>query len=190
MFPCLRKSKLNKIKAEREGKKHQLVYGKQATGEYTMFKPYRMSDSGLDMLTLLEGSRNKAYLDSAGLPTIGVGHLIKDSEKELLVAEITDEQVRALLVADVKEAERGLNNVVEVVLIQTQVDALLSFIFNVGVGAFASSTMLQLINKGKHKQAAEEFSRWKYAGGVVVNGLIKRREREAKLYKEGVYYEG
>jgi lysozyme len=116
-----------------------------------------MSDAGLKLLMLREGSRNKAYKDTKGIWTIGVGHTGPEVVQGLVW---TDAQVLEALRKDIAITEKALNDTVVVLLGQQQVDALCSFIFNVGVNAFRRSTMLRFINQGKMREAAAEFDKW------------------------------
>ena len=117
----------------------------------------KTSDKGLAALSLREGSRNKAYLDTKGIPTIGVGHTGPEVKLGLVW---TNQQVQEALRKDVSIAERCVDSTVKVELTQNQYDALVSFIFNVGVGAFTKSTMLKKINAKDFAGAALEFDRW------------------------------
>lgn len=117
----------------------------------------KTSSNGLATLMLREGKRNKAYKDTKGIWTIGVGHT---GPKVLPNLVWTDQQIKDQLALDVGIAERCIAGIVDVPLTQNQYDALVSFIFNVGVGAFRRSTMLRFINKGMLKEAANEFDRW------------------------------
>ena len=152
-----------------------------------------MSEQGLGLLKQWEGFKSKVYKDSAGLPTIGVGHLITQSEKTSgaivingLAVEyadgLTDQQVLDLLSQDVQPAEQAVNNGVKVALEQDQFDALVSFTFNTGTGAFSSSTLLKVLNQGQYDQVPNQLRRWNKAGGQVVQGLVNRRENEIKLW--------
>ena len=86
-----------------------------------------------------------------------------------------------------EHVEDALAHLVKVPLTQTYFDALASLIFNIGVNAFKRSTLLKLLNVGKYIQAADEFLKWRKAGGKVVKGLEKRREAERRLFVDGVY---
>lgn len=66
-----------------------------------------------------------------------------------------------------------------------QFDAMVSFAYNVGVRAFARSTLLKMHKAGNHAGAAKQFMRWNKAGGRVLKGLTRRRAAEAKLYRSG-----
>lgn len=153
----------------------------------------QISEPGLELLKQWEGFELKVYKDSAGLPTIGVGHLITKSEQSsgnIVIAGVpvqyanglTDQQALDLLSQDVQPAENSVNNGVKVDLNQNQFDALVSFTFNVGVGAFTSSTLLKVLNQGQYDQVPDQLRRWNKAGGKVVQGLVNRRENEVKLW--------
>lgn len=71
---------------------------------------------------------------------------------------------------------------VKVELNQNQIDAITSFVYNVGVGNFISSTLLRRINEKKFSEAADQFMRWRFAGGREYAGLVRRREAERKLF--------
>jgi lysozyme len=117
----------------------------------------KMSDQGLKLLMLREGSRSHSYRDSKGILTIGVGHTGPEVVEGLVWS---DDQVMEQLRKDVAITEQCLNDCVQVGLAQNQIDALCSFIFNVGVNAFRRSTMRRVINAGDFKQAAAEFDKW------------------------------
>lgn len=138
------------------------------------------SQIGLALVKGFEGFRSAAYDDSAGLPTIGYGHLIKKGEN---YTEISEAEAETILAGDLFDAEEAVNELVKVWLTQNQFDALVSFVFNEGKGKFASSTLLKLLNAGNYTAAAQQFSRWVYVGKQVSLGLTRRREAEANLFR-------
>ena len=153
----------------------------------------QMSPHGLELLEQWEGFKTTVYKDSAGLPTVGVGHLLTKSELSSGKITIngvpvsyenglTEQQVTDLLAQDVQPAAAAVNNNVKVPLDQNQFDALVSFTFNVGVGAFTGSTLLKLLNQGQYDQVPDQLLRWTRAGGQVVQGLVNRRNNEIKLW--------
>ena len=155
------------------------------------------SENGLELLKQWEGFKLNVYKDSAGLPTIGVGHLITKSEQSsgnIVIAGVpvayanglTDQEALDLLSQDVQPAEQAVNNGVKVALNQNQFDALVSFTFNVGVGAFTSSTLLKVLNDGQYDQVPTQLLRWTKAGGQVVQGLVNRRNNEINLWNTPV----
>ncbi|HZT59403.1 MAG TPA: lysozyme [Pyrinomonadaceae bacterium] len=153
----------------------------------------QMSQHGLELLEQWEGFKLQVYKDSAGLPTIGVGHLLTRSELTSGKINIngvpvqyanglTQQQVNDLLAQDLKPTEQAVNNGVKVALNQNQFDALTSFTFNVGTGAFAGSTLLKVLNQGQYDQVPTQLLRWTRSGGQVVQGLVNRRNNEIKLW--------
>jgi len=138
-----------------------------------------ISFAGLAHIKGWEGFKPSVYLDSAGKPTIGFGHLIKPYES---FTTITEAEAARLLAKDVATAENAVNAAVKVPLTQNEFDALVSFVYNVGAGAFSRSTMLKELNKGNKLAAQQQFTRWVYAGGKVITGLANRRLAEARLF--------
>lgn len=109
----------------------------------------RMSAKGRAWLIRSEGVRRTAYRDTQGHWTIGVGHLILPSEQHLLDATLTDAEIDALLVADLDRFERAVSATrTPSPLLQDQFDALVHFAFNVGVGAYNSSTLKRELEAG------------------------------------------
>jgi len=151
------------------------------------------SEHGLQLLKQWEGFKLQLYKDSAGLPTIGVGHLLKKDELasgRIIISGVPvefvdglgEEQVTSLLQQDLQPAEDTVNSGVKVVLDQNQFDALVSFTFNSGAQAFAESTLLKLLNQGSYDAVPDQLRRWVRAGGKIVQGLVNRRENEIKLW--------
>lgn len=145
-----------------------------------------------DLVADVEGRSNVAYWDKwAKIWTIGIGHTGPEVVKGLVWS---DQQIDEAFRFDIMEAELVVNNAVKTRLTQCMFDALVSFAFNVGPGkrgikdGFVSlksggpSTMLKLLNIGAFESVTREFVKWNRAGGMVVNGLTIRREKEAKLY--------
>ena len=95
---------------------------------------------------------------------------------------MTDEEVDELLYKDLKRFETGVKRLTKVALSQGQFDALVSFSFNVGLGNFQSSTLRSKLNREDYKGAAEEFPKWRRAGGKILPGLVKRRVDERALF--------
>jgi lysozyme len=125
-----------------------------------------------------EGLRLEAYQDTGGVWTIGFGHTkgVKKGDK------CTEAQALAWLKEDMAEAVKAVNDLVKVSITQQQFDALCDFVFNLGVNAFRNSTLLRLLNTGDYKSAYNQFARWKYDNGRVIEGLVRRRKAEADLF--------
>jgi lysozyme len=149
------------------------------TDRYTQIEENIMAiaKSTLDFITKEEGARNKAYKDSKGLPTIGVGHLIKADEQYLLTATLTDEQVQELLRSDLKWCSEAVETSVKVPLQQHQFDALYSLCFNIGETNFKKSTVVKKINENDLQGAADAILMWNKPA-VLTN----RRKRERDLF--------
>lgn len=126
-----------------------------------------------------EGLRLTAYLDGGGVWTIGYGHTGADVRGGLTIPLSEAER---LLTRDLRVAEGHVNDAVKVKLTQNQFDALVSFVYNVGGGAFRSSTLLKLLNAGDYEGAASQLPRWNKDNGKVVNGLTNRRHEERDLF--------
>lgn len=140
------------------------------------------------------------YLDPVGIWTIGWGHAIVYGGKLLRGAEnkglarslyplgITREQAQALLKADALEKARDVQALVLVPLTDNQLSALVSFAFNVGIGALASSTLLRLLNAGDYASVPAQMARWvkgQVRGKTVtLPGLVERRRLEGLLWEE------
>jgi len=138
-----------------------------------------ISQNTIDLIKHFEGCRLSAYKCPAGIWTIGYGHTGADVKKGMT---ITQEQAENLLKQDLVVHTNNVSKLVKVPLTQNQFDALVSFEYNVGYGNFANSTLLKLLNQNKHDEAAKQFLRWKYAKGIVLAGLVKRRNAEMKLF--------
>ena len=141
----------------------------------------KISEKGIEFIIKEEGEVLTAYICPAKVWTIGVGHTGKDIKKGM---KITKEESREFLKIDIKRFEDIVNKSIRLPLKQYEFDALLSFAFNVGEGAFSKSTLVRKINtKAPIVEIEKEFRKWVYAGGKILPGLKARREREIKLYK-------
>ena len=138
----------------------------------------KISANGLGLLIHFEGFRDKAYRDSAGVWTIGYG-----STKGVHAGQrITRDQAAIRLADDVAKAEADVSLLVNVPLTQGQFDALVSFVYNLGAGALARSTLIRRLNSGDYSGAADEFMKWVKAGGRRLQGLVRRRAAERALF--------
>lgn len=128
-------------------------------------------------ITELEGKRNRAYKDARGLWTIGVGHLIKPDEAHLIATTLTDEQVEELFKSDLKGCEDVVLSSVRVPLTVNQKSALYSLCFNIGPNSFRASSVVQALNQGRYRDAANHFMDW-----VTPSVLAPRRHKEKTLF--------
>lgn len=137
-----------------------------------------ISEKGLQLLKHYEGCELNAYRCSAGVLTIGYGHT-KGVTEDMV---ITQEEADQMLQDEMPEYEGYINDMVTVELNQDQFDALVCWVYNLGSGNLASSTLLKVLNEGDYEAVPEQMKRWNKAGGKVLNGLTKRRDSEAKLF--------
>lgn len=138
-----------------------------------------MKTKNVNIIKKHEGLRLEAYLPTPNdVWTIGYGHTHTTKQG----MKITEAQAEKLLYRDLAWAEDTVNDLVKVPLTQNQFDALVSFVFNVGAGAFSKSTLLRFLNTGDYTNAAAQFLRWNKQKGRVLNGLTKRRDDERRLF--------
>jgi len=132
---------------------------------------------GIGFIAGEESFRADAYLDPVGVPTIGYGTTqgVKIGDK------ITREDAEAQLKQDASAAGDVIKRCVTVPLYQREYDAYVDFIYNVGESAFCKSTLVKKLNAEDYDGACNELSRWVYAKGQKLNGLVSRRERERKM---------
>lgn len=132
----------------------------------------------MDFIKSWEGERLDAYQCSAGVWTIGVGHTkgVKPNDR------ITEGISKILFEQDLLAFKFEMLPLVKVEVTQGQFVALLSFVFNLGITSFKTSTLLKKLNQGDYVGASNEFLRWKFANGNVVKGLLNRRKAEKALF--------
>lgn len=134
----------------------------------------KLSENGAKVLILREGLKLKAYKDTKGIWTIGVGHTGPEVVEGLV---ITKEKAHELFQKDVAWAEDAVN-LVKAPLTQNQFDALVSFVFNIGAGAWKRSTMLKMLNAGDYAGATKQFDRW-----VIPKEITSRRMSEKAQFQ-------
>ncbi|AMR58251.1 peptidoglycan hydrolase [Bacillus phage vB_BsuP-Goe1] len=143
-----------------------------------------ISQAGINLIKSFEGLRTKAYkaVPTEKYYTVGYGHYGSDVRVDQAISEKDAEK---LLYDDVQSFVDAVNKLLKVDVTQNQFDALVSFAYNVGVGALKSSTLLEYLNAGNFQKAADEFLKWNKSGGKVYGGLVKRREQERTLFLTG-----
>ncbi|MEM1167930.1 MAG: glycoside hydrolase family protein [Cyanobacteria bacterium P01_H01_bin.35] len=146
-----------------------------------------ISQNCLDLIKKWEGLFLNAYLDPVGIPTIGYGTTrYPDGQVVRLGDRISERNAEAYLRYECSRVAREISGLIRVPVNQNQFDALVSFAYNVGTGAFQGSTLLRKLNQGDYQGAANEFSRW--VNGVVngvfqpLPGLVSRRADEQRLF--------
>jgi GH24 family phage-related lysozyme (muramidase) len=99
---------------------------------------------------------------------------------------LTQSQEEALLNLILPPYAQDVKAYVKVAVNQNQFDAMVSLDYNIGGGNFKSSSVVANINKGDFVAAASSFKLWNKSGGVVVQGLVNRRELEVALFNTPV----
>lgn len=146
----------------------------------------KTSDKGIELIKGFEGCSLSAYKCPAGVWTIGYGHTGKVDGKAISSGmRITQAKAVQLLREDLASFEAAVNAAVKALITQNMFDALVSFAYNCGAGALRNSTLLKKLNAGDYSGAADEFQKWNKSGGKVLNGLVRRREAERKLFLNG-----
>lgn len=139
----------------------------------------KTSAEGISLIKKFEGCELYAYQCSANVWTIGYGHT-KDVEPGM---QITQEDAEQMLVDELHEYENYINEYVTAPLSQNQFDAMVSWVYNLGPANLKASTLLKVLNAGDYEGVPAQIRRWNKAGGEILDGLIRRREAEARLFK-------
>jgi len=160
----------------------------------------KVSKALIKMLKHHEGVRYKPYLCPGKLWTIGVGHVmyLEQAKNPSTVEGMakrsawplrpednrkwSEEEVDSILAKDVERFERGVLRFIPIELSQNEFDALVSFSFNLGLGALQRSTLRQALLRGDKKAAMVSLRKYNKAGGKVLRGLDIRRKDEEALF--------
>lgn len=157
------------------------------------------SPAGIAMIKRHEGVRRRPYRYPAGLWTVGVGHLRYPEQARLPMPDrlayplaerddrtFSDAEVDALLQADLRRFERGVARLCPAAIHnQNKFDVLVSFAFNVGLGALQRSTLGQKFNRGAIQGASHQFAKYVNGGGLQLPGLVARRSEERRVFDGG-----
>ena len=144
----------------------------------------RCNDEGVNLIKKYEGCSLRTYLDPIGICTIGfgstyglVGNRLDSSHRD-----ITENEAEYLLKRELRSTENAVARMVSSSLTSNQFSALCCLVYNVGSGNFRRSTMLMKLNRKDFQGAANEFWKWRRAGGRILRGLVRRRAEETKLF--------
>jgi len=143
----------------------------------------KVDQDGLDFLAKEEGLRLEPYLDSVGIPTIGIGSTYYENGNRVRMVDppITKERAFELFSNVLESYEKTVWSITRDDINQNQFNALVSLCFNIGSGAFKGSTLVKRVNVNPNDPSIRQaFEMWKNAGGKPI--LLKRRKREADLY--------
>lgn len=137
----------------------------------------------IEFIKKFEGVRLKAYKDSGGIWTIGYGHTSHVKFEDV----ITQEQADAFLRQDIFQASRAVIRLTDMYLNDYQYTALLSLVFNIGIGAYQRSTLRQVINRKELAKIPGEFKKWsKDHMGHTLKSLLSRRKAESRLFMKDI----
>jgi lysozyme len=136
-----------------------------------------------ELILKYEALRLKPYLCEAGVPTIGIGSTVYSDGTKVKLSDkpITEDKAWELFYVTLKHYIDAVAKAVHVPLTDNQYGALVSFTYNVGIGAFKSSTLLRKLND-KDYNVGMEFAEWNKVNHKVSNGLTKRRQAEWELF--------
>jgi lysozyme len=145
-----------------------------------------ISKTGIQLLKDFEGLRLNAYKCSAGVPTIGYGSTFYPDKSNVKMGDVLRDKNEAeiLLINTLEDYDIYVSKYTKSVkLTQYQFDALVCFAFNVGLGNLSKSTLLKKVLANPNDPTIpSEFAKWNRGGGVVLQGLVKRRKKEGELY--------
>jgi len=145
----------------------------------------KLNESGYKLITGFEGLSLKPYLDSVKIPTIGYGNTYYSDSKRVTMLDKSITQVQAFeMFKEIADRfAKAVDKNLKVCVTQNQFNSMVSLAYNIGTGAFISSTLLKKVNINPNDPSiAHEFSRWNKAGGKVLNGLTIRRKKESDIY--------
>jgi len=141
--------------------------------------------SATNLIKKFEGLELTSYADTGGIWTIGYGNTInKDTGQAIKQGDKIDlATAERWLKMDVAERENKIKGLIKVPVTANMMAALTSLVYNIGTGAFGSSTLLRLLNQGSDKKlVADQFLRWNKVQGKEVKGLTNRRKLERELF--------
>ena len=144
-----------------------------------------ISNEGISLIKKFEGCELEAYQDAVGVWTIGYGHT-KNVKEGMTVSK---EQADNMLLNELDEYCEHVEKAVTVDLKQCEFDALVSWTYNLGPTNLNNSTMLKVLNNKEYNEVPNQIKRWNKAGGKVLQGLVRRREAEARMWQEKDWYE-
>jgi len=145
----------------------------------------KLNESGYKLITCFEGLNLKPYLDSVKIPTIGYGNTYYSDGKRVTMLDKSITQIQAFeMFKEIADRfAKAVDKNLKVCVSQNSFNSMVSLAYNIGTGAFISSTLLKKVNINPNDPSiAHEFSRWNKAGGKVLNGLTVRRSKESANY--------
>lgn len=151
-------------------------------------QPKPVRDLAINLIKEFEGFKGYAYIDTDGTPVIGYGLSMISGKAVQLGDRISPSQANVALNAHVQEIQQELEQTVQVEMSDSQLSALASISFNVGINSIKNSTLIRKLNAKDYAGAANEFLRWDKANQrgrlIKMPGLTRRRQAERKLFLE------
>ena len=136
-----------------------------------------VSASALVSIALNEGYRGEAYKDAVGVPTVGYG----ETKGVTMKSKTTPDRALVQLLSSANRHADDIRQCISVPLYQHEFDAYVSLAYNIGAKNFCGSTLVRKLNADDYSGACEQIKRWNKAGGKVLPGLTKRREKEYRM---------
>lgn len=134
----------------------------------------------VELIKQFEGFRKDVYLCPAGIETFGYGSLLKNYPDTSF--PISEDDAELCLLNDLQSSAKSVCRLVNCPLNDNQYAALVDFTYNLGSGTLQRSTLRARLNRQEYAEAAPEFLKYVYGGGVKLAGLVKRRQAEYKLF--------
>ena len=143
-----------------------------------------INERGIEIVKSFEGISLEPYLCAGGVNSVGYGATVGSDGRpiDLDMGAISEDEAEALLVRDLETSEGWVSRLIKTALSENQYSALVSFTFNLGAGSLQRSTLRMKLNRSEFQSAADEFPKWRMAGGRVLAGLVRRRAAERKLF--------
>ena len=137
-----------------------------------------INERGIEIVKSFEGISLKPYLCPANVWTVGYGATRSSTGGPIDLDMEAISEAETLLIRDLESSEGWVRRLIKTALTENQFSALTSFTFNVGAGALQRSTLRMKLNRGEYENAADEFPKWRIAGGRILAGLVRRRAAE------------
>ena len=143
-----------------------------------------INERGIEIVKSFEGLALRPYVCAGGVNSVGYGATRSSTGGPIDpdMEPISETEAEALLVRDLESSEGWVSRLIKTALTENQYFALTSFTFNVGAGALQRSTLRMKLNRSEYQGAAEEFPKWRMAGGRILAGLVRRRAAERTLF--------
>ena len=143
-----------------------------------------INERGIEIVKSFEGISLEPYLCPANVWTVAYGATVGSDGRRIDpdMEPISETEAEALLIRDLGSSEGWVSRLIKTALTENQFSALVSFTFNLGAGSLQRSTLRMKLNRSEYQGAADEFPKWRMAGGRILAGLVRRRAAERKLF--------